>query len=44
MSLSEIKELMEITSEKIGVLALPFTVPAQHDASPVHCAGPSLSR
>jgi hypothetical protein len=29
---------------KTGLFALPFTVPVQQDASPVHCAGPSLSR
>jgi len=45
MSVSEIERVTEIRKKEIfDLLALPFTVPVEHDASPVHYAGPSLSR
>jgi len=32
-----------LMQEKRGLLAVPHTVPVEHDALPIHCAGQSLS-
>ena len=34
----------DVTREKCGLLAVPRTVPVQHNVLPLHCACPSLSR